>query len=161
MAFPNIDWKNYKAEIALIILAITLLIAIVFIGTGSAVRLKEFKMAESATKGEQEDKPYYALLGNEPFTVNLQNETHTGFLQIEIQVQTTDAKAIQNLSSYAPELRNNIMLILSGADYIKIKDREGKEELRQQVLSEIQRVEIRRFGKARVTDVLFTSFTMQ
>lgn len=114
-------------------------------------------------KGEKEAPPVYVPL--EAFTVNLIPETGDQFLQLIISVEVPDAHFADELKTYMPKLRNNIMLLLSDKKASQLITKEGKEtlalELREQINGVLDPSSKGKKGEGPVKDVLFTSFIIQ
>ena len=83
------------------------------------------------------------------------------FLQVSIEGLTRDAQVKENITKHFPQVRNNLVLLLSSKTYDELSTAEGKTTLRKQVLKEIQKVLEAETGKEGVEDVYFTSFVMQ
>jgi len=111
---------------------------------------------ETAASGEA----YYFSL-DPPFVVNFTGKSRARFLQVSIEGLTRDGKVKENITKHFPQVRNNLVLLLSSKTYDELITQEGKAALRKQVLKEIQKVLEAETGKEGVEDVFFTSFVMQ
>jgi flagellar protein FliL len=111
---------------------------------------------ESATAGEA---VYFSL--DPPFIVNFTGKSRARFLQVSIEGLTRDIKVKEDITKHFPQVRNNLVLLLSGQTYEELNTPEGKTALRKQVLKEVQKVLEAETGKEGVEDVYFTSFVMQ
>jgi len=111
-------------------------------------------------KEHVERKPavYYEL---ERFVVNISKNKRQKFLQVNMQVLTRDEHEIDVIKLHIPKIRNNIIFLLSGQKAEVIATNEGKEDLRQRCLKEIQTILEKESGKPIVEDLFFTSFIMQ
>jgi flagellar FliL protein len=74
---------------------------------------------------------------------------------------TRDAKVKEDITKHFPQVRNNLVLLLSAKTYEELNTVEGKAALRKQVLKEVQKVLEAETGKEGIEDVYFTSFVMQ
>jgi flagellar protein FliL len=101
---------------------------------------------------------YYAL--DPPFVVNFEEGQAVRFLQITMEIEAHDEKAIESVQKNVPLIRNNLLLLMSNRDYQSLMSREGKEKLRQEALTEVRAVQ-KKTGGADVDDLLFTSFVVQ
>ena len=101
---------------------------------------------------------YYAL--DPPLVVNFEEGQAVRFLQITMEIEAHDEKAIESVQKNVPLIRNNLLLLMSNRDYQSLMSREGKEKLRQEALAEVRAVQ-KKTGGADVDDVLFTSFVVQ
>ncbi len=114
------------------------------------------KSEEVATAGEA----YYFSL-DPPFIVNFSGKSRARFLQVSIEGLTRDAKVKEDITKHFPQVRNNLVMLLSAKTYDELSSQEGKVTLRKQVLKEIQKVLEAETGHEGVEDVFFTSFVMQ
>ena len=96
-----------------------------------------------------------------PFVVNFSADTDIRFLQITIEVGTRDPGAVESIKEQRPAIRNSLVMLFSSQDPYVLNTREGKEKLRADTLSEIQKVMKGETGSASVENVYFTSFVMQ
>lgn len=111
---------------------------------------------ETTTVGEA---VYFSL--DPPFIVNFTGKSRARFLQVSIEGLTRDVKVKEDITKHFPQVRNNLVLLLSGQTYEQLNTQEGKSALRKQVLKEVQKVLEAETGKEGVEDVYFTSFVMQ
>lgn len=110
----------------------------------------------SSTLGEA----YYFSL-DPPFIVNFTGSSRARFLQVSIEGLTRDSRVKEDITKHIPQVRNNLVLLLSSKTYEELNTMEGKAGLRKQVLREIQKILEAETGKEGVEDVFFTSFVMQ
>lgn len=96
-----------------------------------------------------------------PFVVNFSGDTDIRFLQITIEVGTRNPEAVETIKEQRPAIRNSLVMLFSSQDPYVLNTREGKESLRAETLSEIQKVMKEETGSAGVENVFFTSFVMQ
>jgi flagellar FliL protein len=95
------------------------------------------------------------------FVVNFQAGEELRFLQVAVEVMSRDPVAIKAVEEHMPVLRNNLIVLFSSQDFTTISTRVGKERIRAQVLSEIQKILREKIGKPGVDEVYFTTFVMQ
>ena len=96
-----------------------------------------------------------------PITVNFQREGRARFLQVSMSVMAREERAIEDLEQHMPVVRNNLNMLFSSQDPQALNTRDGKENLRDETLSEVQKVLKRETGSPGVENVFFTSFVMQ
>lgn len=96
------------------------------------------------------------------FSVNFPPNPEARVLQVNLSVAGRDPVAIEAVKKHLPMIRNNLLLLMSAADPAALKTLEGKEELRAQILDEINAI-VRK--QARIVDgieeIYFTGFIMQ
>jgi flagellar FliL protein len=96
-----------------------------------------------------------------PFVVNFSGDSDIRFLQVTVEVGTRDPEAVERVKEQRPAIRNSLVMLFSGQDPSVLNTREGKEQLRTDALSEIQKVMKAETGRPAVESVFFTSFVMQ
>lgn len=129
-----------------------------------AEALAEALAASKEAKEPKESKeplaePLYTPL-NPPMIVNFANDP-TGFLQVEIQVMARDKHIIDVVKANEPAVRNALLMLFAGKTREDVTTREGKEKLREEVLSEVQHVIEPYTEDGSVEDVYFTSLIAQ
>jgi flagellar FliL protein len=96
------------------------------------------------------------------FVVNFKERGRTRFLQVEIQVMSRDQMMLDELQKHMPVIRNNLLLLFSGQTAETLNSVEGKEQLRQQALNEINKLLEEELGQVDAIEALyFTSFVTQ
>ncbi|GHU37356.1 flagellar biosynthesis protein [Betaproteobacteria bacterium] len=97
------------------------------------------------------------------FTVNLVPEASEQFVQLIISVEVLDVQAGEQLKTYTPKIRNNVMMLLSSKKASELLTKEGKEKLAEEIRDQMNKVLDPRADKDEwpVKEVLFTSFIIQ
>ncbi len=99
------------------------------------------------------------------FVINFREKNRSRFLQVTIEIMTRDQSTIDNLTTHAPMVRNNILMLLSAQDSETFRSVEGKEKLLVLVLETLQNILTEQVGSAAQTGniekVFFTSFVIQ
>ena len=78
---------------------------------------------------------------------------HLGDQEIEVVIEAVE--------QHNPVIRNNLLMLVGGADLATLSTREGKEALRARALAEVQAVVEAQTGEKGVEDLYFTSFVVQ
>lgn len=122
---------------------------------------------EGDEEGEDEEidaprrgTPIYVPL-HPAFVVNFENQEKVSFLQVDIQIMTFDSNVEMALKMHMPIVRNELLLLLGGKQYHEINTREGKRNLSQEAIREIQRVLDEVGAPSGIEALYFTSFVMQ
>lgn len=148
-------------KLILILLAVVLLLVVV--GGGAAVYLLTSKpAAEKEAADEEEDvahrgPPIYERL--DTFTVNLSGQ-RTAYLRAEIQMQVSDAKVQNELKARMPEVRNEVIRILSSRTPEELATLEGKDAVAADIQAKANEVLGAKKNKG-VLRVLFNDFIIQ
>ena len=95
------------------------------------------------------------------FTVNLDDEEASRYLQVEIEVMARNVTALDNVKLHTPRIRNALLLLLGQQKYHDLTTRAGKEALQAKVLAEIQKILKAETGETGIEAAYFTSFVMQ
>lgn len=98
----------------------------------------------------------------EPFTVNLQAEKgRSHYLQVELSLKVNETEVISAIENNRPEIRNQILLLLSSKKSSEINTLEGKQSLSQNIAQAIKSKIESEVLQSDILDVLFTSFIIQ
>ncbi len=105
---------------------------------------------------------YYAM--DPAFTVTM-TDPQTGnlrYMQASLTVMTRQAKVLDDLKSYDPELRNNLNQLFSSFTPDQVISAAGREMLQKRALAEINRVLAQETHRKNACEaVLFTAFVVQ
>ena len=98
----------------------------------------------------------------ESFTVNLQSDDREPhYLQIELSLKANESEAVKVIENKKPEVRNQILLLLSSKKPSEINTLEGKQKLSQEIIQAIRAKVDSEDLEDDILDVLFTSFIIQ
>ncbi len=147
-------------KLTLIILA--LLVLILLAGGGFAywfiaIHSKAGNGAKAAVQAEPEVPPLYTALDS--FTVNLKDPDKA--LQTEISLKVHDEKVDAAIKLRMPEIRAQILLLLSSQQSSDLMTTAGKEKLGSQIMLAVNKILNAKTPKEGVSQVLFTSFIIQ
>ncbi len=96
-----------------------------------------------------------------PFVVNFDGQGKARFLQVVMEFMGRDEAELEEAQHHMPAIRNKMLLLLSSQSYDVLSTVEGKEQLRQQALAEVQAILEREVGHSAVEDLYLTSLVMQ
>lgn len=107
----------------------------------------------------------YVLIGEagKPLLVNLADTSEADFLQVEVQILTSNPELEAKAKAHTPALRHALLTLFSQQKSAELKTAQGREQLRQQALAEVRSV-LEKQADADpedVEDLLFTNFIMQ
>ncbi|SFW14388.1 flagellar basal body-associated protein FliL [Nitrosovibrio sp. Nv17] len=147
----GVEPKARRGRAMLMMVSVVLLL-----GAGGAAATWYFNRGQDAAAPQP---PVFVSM--ETFTVNLQSEYNDQHLQTSLTLKVGDAAAAEQVKLHMPELRNRVLLLLSGKAAAQIATTEGKEKLASELALAVNRT----FGEAHpgwpVERVLFTSFVIQ
>ena len=149
----------------IIIIAVGVLL-LAGIGVGAMLFLKEDPPAEndaSAEAAEPQVKvadPVYQGLDPD-FVVAFQNPKTVRFIKLSIEVMARDDDVIEAVKLHMPAVRDRVIILLSSKSEEDLLDTDGKEQLREEVLTSVQNVLKENSDSPDVEAVYFTNFVMQ
>jgi flagellar FliL protein len=114
---------------------------------------------DKAAAEKPKDPPNYLPL-DPAFVVNLEADD-TRFLQVQVQLMTRDAHAVDTLKLHEPRIRNALLMLFSQQHPADIATLAGKQKLQAESLDQIQKILVEETGKPLVEAVYFTSFVTQ
>lgn len=163
--------KSSKKLIIIIAAAVLLLLAIggglFFAGvfdsepeaTETAQNAQGDAIEEEEVDAEAAEVSYWPL---EPaFVLNFEGKSKARFMQIGLEVATSNDKSYAAVKKHLPVIRNEIVLLLSGQKYEEMVTPEGKEQLRAELIETINIILKKHKAKKGIDNIYFTSFVMQ
>lgn len=155
-----------KKKLMIIILAAVLVLAGSAGGAWFFTRATATKAtaAASAPPPEEEKGPPAGppvFVNVEPFVVNLQNEGSEQFLQTTFTLQVGTQAQADLIKLHMPQVRNRLLVLLSGKKSAEISTTEGKQKLTDEMIAEVKRPFPPSTRTQDVTGVFFTSFIIQ
>jgi flagellar protein FliL len=150
--------KKGKGKLLVIIIATVVLLA----GGGGAawyfLHAKKTGEQEVAHESEPAKAPVFVKL--EPFTVNLTSDGEDHYLQTDVELKVSDAKIVDKVKEHMPEIRNNLLLLLSSKTAGGLASVEGKQKLSGEIKEQVNKV-LHGKDEDGVSGVFFTSFVIQ
>ena len=169
-----------KSRKKLFLLIAILVLVLAVAGIGAVLLLKKKNKAhspEEATTEEVQDaanvpKKPPVFLNLEPFTVNLQPENGEQFLQVVASLRVTDEKTGEQVKVFMPQIRHEILALLSSKKASEISSTEGREALAEEIKETTNEIlgaspKKKKKKKAKsededpITGVFFTQFIVQ
>ena len=102
----------------------------------------------------------YVSLG-EPLVLNLSSKNRLSFLQISADVLISDSDAEDTIKTHVPAIRHSLIMLLSEQKASDIKSPGKREEIRQQLTTQVKQVIASLSGSEDVSDVLFSDILVQ
>ncbi len=119
----------------------------------------------SGKKVEKPKGPPLYLPLDPPLVVSLEDKGTIRFLQVTVELLSRDEKVIADLKTNMPVIRNNLLMLMGSQSIASLTNREDKETLRQQSLTEVRKIlAVNPTGEkppGTVEDLYFTSFVVQ
>ena len=98
---------------------------------------------------------------NPPIIVNLRDGSHIRHMQVIIEIKLTDPSKAAKLDLHKGPVRHELILVLSSQDAAAISSAQGKEQLRKDALTALQKVFQKLEGEPVVEALYFTNFIIQ
>lgn len=159
--------EKKSSKTIIIIVAIVLLLAGggggYYFMTGDAEEGEQAEEVEEVEEESEEEEGmesvYYDL--EKPLIVNFPKGSGARLIQVNVSLLVKGEEAVEALKKHEPMIRNNLLMSISAKGAKNLKMREGKEELRDEMLTEIIEVMEKMTGNNKVINIFFTSFVMQ
>ena len=135
-----------KKKLILIVAAAALVLAA--IGGAAALMLKKNAHAEFADDGDgaaaasaaaPDSRPTPVFVPLEPFTVNLADRNADRYVQVGITLEVDSSSTGDQIKTYMPAIRNNILMAIADRTAADLQAREGKAQLADRVRRETSR----------------------
>jgi flagellar FliL protein len=91
-------------------------------------------VAKAATKKKGDKPPVFVPM--DPFVVNLADHDADRYAQIGITLEVPDEKVGEDIKTYLPAIRNNILLLLAHKSTADLAGGDGKEKLAREIRRE-------------------------
>lgn len=141
-----------KGKKKLIILIVAAVLLLVLAGGGTLLWMKK-KAADAAAAAEEGDEAEVAaqvekkdrdaaaptFVPLDPFTVNLADRETERYAQVGITLEIDEPKFADQIKTYMPAIRNNILMVLAHKTSTELLQREGKRKLAAEVAREAVR----------------------
>jgi flagellar FliL protein len=96
----------------------------------------------------------YAL---EPFIVNIYDGQELRYLRLKVEMEVSNEEAKNELGVKQSQVRDSIIVLLTTKTLLDIRDQQGKNQLRQEILNAVGRI----VSPGKVLRVYFTDFVVQ
>lgn len=142
---------------------VAVLLLIILAATATITWLIVEKPARAGQKLESmvtSSAPLFLKL--EPFTVNLQSSDYgSRLLYVGITLDLGNDSTVSFVQNHLPQVRNRLLMVLSGQDAAALVTSEGKQKLAAQIGAALSKPFTQPQPKLVVNDVLFTQFIVQ
>lgn len=89
----------------------------------------------------------------ETFIVNLAGSKGRRVFKVDLELEVTDKKVVDEIEQRKAQIRDIIIIILSGRTYDQISAKEGKNQLRDEIKDTVNAF----LAKGKITNVFFTN----
>ncbi len=116
------------------------------------------QIVEGEKKTQSEEKTEVEEVGKvvplETFVVNLAGSKGRKILKVNMEIEAKGADVVQEIDNRKAQIRDFIIIILSGKSLEEVTAKEGKEQLRNEIKDNINTF----LAKGKVSNVYFTEF---
>jgi len=140
---------------------LVMILVVTLVALGGGVGATWFLLKDQIQAEGGEVKKPTAFMDLDVFTVNLQPEDGDHYLQVGLTIKILQTKVGDEIKKQMPEVRNRLLLLLSGKKPSEISTAEGKQQLSTEITREIKESLDSEPMKEDIIDVLFTSFVIQ
>ena len=112
---------------------------------------------EGGGHGATAEKSGSSLVDLDPFIVNLQDNSGTRYLKLNINLELASNSSGSELDELKPQIRDSLIILLSSKSYSDIGTIEGKYQLRDEIVARVNQF----LSKSKVKTVFFTEFVIQ
>ncbi|MBF0477390.1 MAG: flagellar basal body-associated FliL family protein [Deltaproteobacteria bacterium] len=126
-------------------------------GHGGGKEEKKGEKGKEGEKGGGDNEFLGAVMPLDTFIVNLAEATGDRYLKVTMQLKMSDAKSKEELEKRMPQVRNDIIEMLTSKTYAQVSNYGGKELLRRQISAKINSV----LSNGKVLQIYFTEFMVQ
>jgi flagellar FliL protein len=156
--------KPKKSSKKLIVMLLILILILAGGGAGAWYFLKGQQHKPDPNKPvevkvEAPKPPVFLTL--ETFTVNLQPDPETQYLQTDITLKVGSAETGELLKLHMPEVRNRLLLLLSSKKASELLSLEGKKALSSEIVEQLKEPFNAGDKPQEILGVSFTSFVVQ
>jgi len=127
-------------------------------GAAAWVAMDEPATAQDSA-ASREKPPVFVTL--ESFTVNLQPENGDQYLQVGLVLKVAESATADAVKLQMPEIRNRILLLLTGKKASEISTVAGKQRLSMEIKDEARQSIASQKDQQGIISVFFTSFVIQ
>lgn len=112
-----------------------------------------------ASGGGATTSPYLEL--NPPFIVNVNDGDNVRHMQVRVQLKLSKPELASEIEYHKPAIRHEMTMLLSSKSVSEVSSIKGKENLRAEALTVLQKVMQENTGETAIEAVYFTEFIIQ
>ena len=119
------------------------------------------KAAEDEAVAEEPAMPETHYLALDKMVITFAQTSGAKFMQLEMQLMAHDKAVLDVVTEHMPVVKNDLLVLLSGQDSTPLRSLEGKEALRGEILTAVQKIVKENADLDGPQAVYFTNFVMQ
>lgn len=145
----------------LLIIGIVVLVSLISVGATVFLILGGEDEAAEEEPAEEIKQPALYLEVDPAFVVTYKVGSRQRYMQVYVSLMVRDPILLDALKLNAPAIKSGLLNVFNAQDFNYLKTPEGKDELRQLALTEVNKVVATNIGEGTVEQVLFTNIVMQ
>lgn len=168
MAKKNEDGQNEEGKKGSPLkLIIILVVALAGLGGGGFFAYTKFFKAKPAVEGagdahgqpaaSKAEPEKLVIYDWEPLLVNLADAGGKRYLKLNMKVELTNEKALEELKNRSFQLKDAMLMLLSGKEFEDISSASGKQALKQETIAQVNKI----LKSGQVKEIYFTDFIVQ
>ena len=158
----DLDAKPASNKKMIIIMA---LVGLLLVGGSVGVTMMllggDKEEASEEAVAEEPVVPETHYLALEKMVITFAQKGGAKYLQVEMQLMAHDQAVLDAVTEHMPVVKNDLLVLLSGQDSAPLRTLEGKEALRGEILTAVQKIVKENADLDGPQAVYFTSFVMQ
>lgn len=164
----NVEAGGGKKKLIIIIAAVCLLLSVAagayfmfFAGGDSSDVSEEAAEQEGVSEQANENIENVYVAMPLPFVFNIQDGKRTRLVQIKVQLMVRSSEYATLTKKHIPLLESTIVRVFSSTGVEQMRSPEGKEKLKQDLLTALNEATSKVEQKELISSVLFTGFVLQ
>lgn len=149
--------KGEKKKSSIIKFIILGVVIAVLAGGGYFAWAKFFQRKTENSSHAPPKKEEKTVFEMDTFLVNLADASGKRYLKVSMKLEVTGAQVVQELEGRSFELRDSILMLLSGKEFEDIASPSGKMGLKQEIMARFNKT----LKSGQVKEVYFTDFIVQ
>lgn len=134
-----------------------MIVLLTLIGAGAGGWLPQEAAAASPAPKPPQDADDQLMVRLEPFLVNLADPSGKRYLKATFVLEVSSPQAVDEAKKKIAQIRDSVLLVLTGKTFDDIRSLEGKTLLRDEILKEINRI----LDQGKAKKVYFSEFVAQ
>lgn len=145
----------------LLIIGIVILVSMISVGATMFLLMGDEEKPVEEAPVEEVKLPALYLEIDPAFVVTYKVGSRQRYMQVYVTLMVRDQGLFDALKTNAPAVKSGLLNVFNSQDFNYLKTPEGKDELRQLALAEVNKIVESNIGEGTVEQVLFTNIVMQ
>ncbi len=142
-------------------LILILAMLVLVLGAGGAGAWFFLGSKDKSKVARHDPPPPPVFVNLEPFTVNLQPDDGSQYLQVTMVLQVKNDDAAESIKQHMPQVRSRLLMLLSSKQASEINSADGKHKLADEIVAQIKQPFSKDAPPQEVGSVYFTDLVIQ